>query len=256
MKVVILCGGQGTRLQQETRPKPLVPIGDRPILWHIMKIYSAFGFNEFILCLGYKGEMIKQYFLNYDLASSDFTIHLGSKEITAAATKHDEHDWTVTLVDTGQSTMTGGRLALIRPYLNCDEPFMVTYGDGVGDIDIGALVEFHRGGGQLATLSGVRPRGRFGELELIDDRVQSFQEKPDTQHGWINGGFFVFEYSVLDYLVGESCVLEQEPLKRLSQDGELRAYRHFGYWQCMDTPRDLEELTEQCKEGNPPWQVW
>lgn len=260
MKVVILCGGKGTRLREETeyRPKPLVPVGGRPILWHIMKIYSTFGFREFVLCLGYKGEMIKDYFLNYDLLNSDFTIHLGSKAIKQDFVAHDEHDWRVTLVDTGQETQTGGRVARIRRYVEGDDAFMLTYGDGVAAIDIDALLQLHRRENRIATVTGVHPLGRFGELVLEADRhrVHRFAEKPLARESWINGGFFVFGRRVFDYLSGDDCVLEREPLERLARENELAVYCHDAYWQCMDTFRDVEALNQQWASGRPPWRVW
>jgi len=257
MKVVILCGGMGTRLREETeyRPKPLVTIGGKPILWHIMKTYSTYGFHDFILCLGYKGELIKDYFINYDLVNSDFTIELGSKRIVKDSVAHDETNWRVSMVDTGLLTQTGGRLARIRKYLQGDEPFMLTYGDGVADIDINALVDFHRTSGRIATLSGVKPAARFGELELEGDAVQHFAEKPAGER-WINGGYFVMSPRVFDYLDGDTTVLEREPLERLSADAQLGVFRHNGYWQCMDTLRDMDLLNQLWANGVAPWKVW
>jgi glucose-1-phosphate cytidylyltransferase len=258
MKVVILCGGKGTRLREETeyRPKPLVTIGGKPILWHIMKTYSAYGFHEFVLCLGYKGEMIKDYFINYDLLNSDFTISLGSKQIVKASTAHDEADWRVSLVDTGDETMTGGRLARIRKYIGADERFFLTYGDGVSDVNIDELLRFHRESGRIATLTGVHPLGRFGELSVEDNRVKRFAEKPAASDTWINGGYFVLNRRVFDYLGGDDCVFEREPLERLSAEDQLGMYRHPGYWQCMDSLRDMEALNAQWAGGDAPWKVW
>jgi glucose-1-phosphate cytidylyltransferase len=258
MKVVILCGGLGTRLREETeyRPKPLVNIGGKPILWHIMKTYSAYGFHEFVLCLGYKGDMIKDYFINYDLLNSDFTISLGTKQIVRNNVAHDEANWQVSLVDTGLMTQTGGRLARIRDYIGSDPEFLVTYGDGVGDIDIPDLVRFHRQSGRIATLTGVHPIGRFGELSLDGSRVRSFAEKPPSSDTWINGGYFVLNSAVFDYFDGDQCVLERGPLERLSAEGQLGVYRHPGYWQCMDTLRDMDVLNQLWTSGEAPWKVW
>jgi glucose-1-phosphate cytidylyltransferase len=258
MKVVILCGGKGTRLREETeyRPKPLVSIGGKPILWHIMKTYSAYGFHDFVLCLGYKGEMIKDYFINYDLLNSDFTIELGSKQIVKDNVVHDEAKWRVSLVDTGLETMTGGRLALIRKYVQADEAFMVTYGDGVSDVNIDDLLDFHRRSGRTATLTGVHPVGRFGELAVEGDAVRRFAEKPASSDSWINGGFFVMSPKIFDYIDGDECTFEREPLERLSAEDQLGVYRHPGYWQCMDTLRDMEILKQQWASGAAPWKVW
>ena len=253
--VVILCGGQGTRLREETeyRPKPLVPIGNRPILWHIMKSYAAFGFTDFILALGYKGEMIKDYFLNYDLLNTDFTLELGSKRIERLNTGHDEADWRVTFVDTGQDTMTGGRLRRLAPYLHNAERFMLTYGDGVSDVDIRALLELHRQSGRIALVTGVRPMARFGELIVEGDRVARFAEKPSGHDTWINGGYFVMTPEVFDYLESDDTVLERQPMERLAADGQLAVHKHAGYWQPMDTVREMQLLNEQWNSGRAPW---
>jgi glucose-1-phosphate cytidylyltransferase len=258
MKVVILCGGQGTRLREETeyRPKPMVAIGGKPILWHIMKTYSAYGFHDFILCLGYKGEMIKDYFINYDLLNSDFTIQLGSKQIVKDHVSHDEARWRVSLVDTGLETMTGGRLARVRNYVEDDGEFMVTYGDGVADVNLDALLQFHRLSGRTVTLTGVHPVGRFGELAVDGDAVRNFAEKPSSSATWINGGFFVMSTRIFDYLDGDACVLEREALEGLSLANQLGVYRHPGYWQCMDTLRDMELLNKQWASGTAAWKVW
>ena len=258
MKVVILCGGKGTRLREETeyRPKPLVNIGGKPILWHIMKTYSAYGFHDFVLALGYKGDMIKDYFINYDLLNSDFTIELGSKRIVRDNVVHDEAKWRVSLVDTGLETMTGGRLARIRKYIGTDEDFLLTYGDGVADVNVAELVEFHRQSGRVATLTGVHPMGRFGELALDGSTVRHFAEKPPSSDTWINGGFFVLNRRVFDYIGGDECIFERAPLERLSGDGQLGVYRHPGYWQCMDTLRDMEQLNSEWASGRAPWKVW
>jgi glucose-1-phosphate cytidylyltransferase len=258
MKVVILCGGKGTRLREETeyRPKPLVNVGGKPILWHIMKLYSAYGLRDFVLCLGYKGELIKDYFINYDLMNSDFTIELGSKQIVRDSVAHDEANWRVSLVDTGLETMTGGRLARIRKYIGADQDFLVTYGDGVADVDVDALIDIHRRSGRIATLTGVHPVGRFGELSLQGDAVRQFAEKPAASETWINGGFFVMNRRIFEYLDGDDCVLERAPLERLAAEGQLGVYRHPGYWQCMDTLRDMEQLNQEWASGRAPWKVW
>ena len=252
IKVVILCGGRGTRLVEETeyRPKPMVRIGPRPILTHIMDIYSGHGFKEFILTLGYKGEMIKDYFLNFDYYTNDFTIDLGKgKVITPHTRRHP--DWRITLAETGESTLTGGRIKKVEPYIE-EETFMVTYGDGVSDIDIPRLLAHHREMGKLATVTGVRPMTRFGELDVEDGLVKEFREKPQVQAGLINGGFFVFEQGVFDYL-SEDVSLEKEPLENLARDGQLAIYRHDGFWHCMDTYRDMENLNKLWDSGRAPW---
>ncbi|MGB0583379.1 MAG: glucose-1-phosphate cytidylyltransferase [Limisphaerales bacterium] len=257
MKVVILCGGLGTRLREETefRPKPMAPIGGRPILWHIMKYFAAHGHKEFILCLGYKGEIIKEYFRNYQWNTSDVTLKLGAHSEVRYHTKHDEEDWTVTLLDTGQTTQTGGRVRRALEHVG-DESFFMTYGDGLTDSDINAAAEFHRGHGHIATLTAVQPAGRFGELDLEGDAVRRFHEKPEREELFINGGFFVFEKSIGDYLKDDDTILEREPLEELSQSGELQAYRHRGYWQCMDTYREQLELEKIWASGNAPWKIW
>lgn len=255
MKVVILAGGRGSRLAEETvvRPKPMVEIGGRPMLWHIMKIYATHGFTDFLVACGYKGKMIKEYFANFFLLNSDYVIDLrdGSMEVTNS----NHVDWTVGVVDTGLDTMTGGRVLRLREYLE-DEPFMVTYGDGVGDVDLARLVDFHRGHGRAATVTAVRPPARFGDLNLNGDEVREFSEKPQTAAGWINGGFFVFEPRVFDYLEGDDTVLERTPLERLAADGELMACRHPGFWQPMDTIRDKELLEKMWASGDAPWRIW
>lgn len=258
MKVVILCGGLGTRLREETeyRPKPLVPIGDRPIVWHIMKSYATFGFTEFILALGYKGEMIKDFFLNYDILYSDFTLELGSKRITPLRQSSDEADWRISFVDTGQQTMTGGRLKRLEPSLRNDPTFMLTYGDGVTDLDLHQLTAFHRLGGRAVTVTGVRPLTRFGELQVDGDAVLRFAEKPATHDAWINGGYFVMSPKVFDYLDDDLTVLEREPLERLAVDGQLGVFKHDGYWGCMDTYRDMQTLNDQWALGRAPWARW
>lgn len=259
MKVMILCGGLGTRLREltEVRPKPMVEVGGRPILWHIMKLYAHHGFNDFILCLGYKGFMIKEYFLNYEAMNSDFTVELGKKNgITFHGQNHEESGWRLTLVDTGERTMTGGRIARAAKYLEEGSTFAVTYGDGVSDVNLTLALEHHRKAGRLATLTGVRPPSRFGELVAEDDRVRAFTEKPQVSQGMINGGFFFFEPGFLDYLTpDEGCILERAPLERCAADGQLSVYRHDGYWQCMDTLRDWESLQNQWEGGKAPWKV-
>lgn len=257
MKVVILCGGQGTRLREQTEviPKPMVEIGNYPILWHIMKIYSHFGLRDFVLCLGYKGSIIRNYFLQYDLHHSDFTVELGSKQVVPHATYHDEHQWRICLAETGLDSMTGGRVKRIQSYIT-DDTFMLTYGDGVADIDVADLLSFHRRMNRIATVTAVRPVARFGELQIDGDLAVSFEEKPQVQEGWINGGFFVFNRQVFDYLDGDDCILERDPLSRLAADGQLAAYRHYGYWRCMDTLRDMEFLNAEWASERPPWAVW
>jgi glucose-1-phosphate cytidylyltransferase len=257
MKVVILCGGLGTRLKEETefRPKPLVQIGEKPILWHIMKIFSHYGYNDFILCLGYKGEMIKEYFLNYDYMNSDFTMGLGYKKDAKFYGNHCESDWKVTLANTGVDTNTGGRIKRIEKYIGKDETFLAAYGDGVADIDLKKLIEHHRKKGKTATLTGVHPYSRFGVVEAgADDIVNGFKEKP-RMDGWANVGFFVFQRQIFDYLEDNS-VLETKPLETLSQKSQLTIYRHQGFWQCMDTFKDQKVIQGLWDTGKPPWKVW
>ena len=257
MKTVILCGGLGTRMREETefRPKPLVEIGGRPVLWHIMKTYAHHGFQEFVLCLGYRGDMIKNYFLNYEAMNNDFTITLGRHNHSVPHGAHEEQAFRVTLADTGSSTMTGGRIKRIKDYIDGDT-FMVTYGDGVSDVDLSALVEFHRKHGRLATVTCVRPRSRFGLMEIgSDGSVSSFEEKP-VMDSWASAGFLVFERAVFDYLDGDDCVLEQEPLQRLAREGQLSAYRHEGFFYGMDTYRDYTALNDMWDSGRAPWRTW
>jgi glucose-1-phosphate cytidylyltransferase len=255
MKVVILAGGMGTRLSEETsfKPKPMVEIGGQPMLWHIMNIYSAYGYNEFVLALGYKSEIIKDYFLNYHFYKNDITVRLkaGSVEIHQA----DQEDWVVHLVDTGPRTETGGRIKRLMPYLG-NAPFMMTYGDGVSNINIPDLVNFHRSQGKLATVTAVRPPARFGGLNFEGDLVTWFAEKPQSGEGWISGGFFVLEPQVLDYIEGDHILWEATPLERLAGEGQLAAYRHGGFWQCMDTLRDVRYLEGLWTEGKAPWKLW
>ncbi len=256
MKAVILAGGRGTRLAEETttRPKPMVEIGGRPILWHIMQIYAAHGVTEFVICLGYKGWMIKEYFLNFRLHASDLTIDLGTGAIDVL--RPAEMPWRVTLVDTGEETQTGGRLKRVAHLLRDDDAFCMTYGDGVGDVDITALVAFHRAHGRDATVTAVVPPGRFGALERQGDRVTAFIEKPPGDGGRINGGFFVLSSRVLDRIEGDATLWEQEPLRGLAHDGELRAFDHPGFWQPMDTVRDRELLERLWASGEAPWRLW
>jgi glucose-1-phosphate cytidylyltransferase len=260
MKVVILCGGKGTRLREETeyRPKPMVPIGNRPILWHIMKIYAAQGHTEFILCLGYKGEMIKDFFRNYLWTQSDVTVSLGRNAECKFHNGHQEEDWTVTLADTGEETLTAGRIRRIQRYLGQDEHFFLTYGDGVGNVDVNAALEFHRAHGKILTLTAVRPPGRFGELAMgAHDHVSQFNEKPQTEGGWISGGFFVASRKLFDYLqVGDQMALEQEPIRKLAADEQLVACRHPGFWQPMDTYAEFLLLNRLWNEGKAPWKTW
>ncbi len=258
MQVVILCGGLGTRLRGETefRPKPLVEIGGRPILWHIMKLYAHHGFKDFVLCLGYRGNMIKDYFLNYKAMGGDFTVTLGHGHPITYYGENQEQDYRVTLADTGSETMTGGRIKRVERYIDGDL-FLCTYGDGVGDVDISALVDFHRRHGRLATLTAVQPLSQYGTLDFDVDGLQvtRFNEKAMLD-GLISAGFFVFDRRVLDYLDGDACVLEQEPLQRLAADGQLMAYQHSGMWQAMDTYRDVLRLNEMWASGGATWNVW
>jgi glucose-1-phosphate cytidylyltransferase len=257
---MILCGGQGTRLREYTEliPKPMVEIGGRPILWHIMKTYAHYGITEFILCLGYKGHVIKDYFLNYEAMNTDFTINLGKHQIRYHGTTHGEDGWNVTLVDTGEDAMTGARVKRAAGYLDShNEPFLVTYGDGVANINISKLLDFHRSNKKIATMTGVRPPSRFGVIESDGGKVKTFIEKPSLAQTMVNGGYFCFEPEFLNYLNNDStCVLEREPLEKCAQDGQLLAYEHPGDWQCMDTFRDWEHLQKQWLTGTAPWKVW
>ena len=255
MLVVILAGGLGSRISEEShlRPKPMIEIGGKPILWHIMKIYSHYGINDFVICLGYKGYIIKEYFANYFLHMSDVTFDMSSNQM------HVHHKsaepWKVTLVNTGESSMTGGRLRRVREYLD-DEDFCFTYGDGVADIDIGKLVEFHRAHGKLATVTAIQPPGRYGALAMYGDAVLGFQEKPKGDGGWINGGFFVLSPKVLDYIDSDGTSWEQEPLLTLAEQGQLLAYKHHGFWQAMDTLREKNLLEDLWQSKTAPWKVW
>ncbi len=256
MKVVILAGGMGTRLREETefKPKPMVEIGRRPILWHIMKSYAHYGYKDFILCLGYKGEVIRDYFYNYELRNADTTITLGRRSIEFHES-HGEQGWRVTLAETGDKTYTGGRVKRIARYIDGDR-FMVTYGDGVADIDIGDLVRHHESHGKLATVTAVHPSSRFGQLSIEDGMVKVFREKPQVEDGWINGGFFVFQREVLEYLQSDQDSLEQGLLEKMTALNQLAVYRHAGFWQCMDTYREMEVLNQTWQTGNAPWAKW
>ncbi len=257
IKVAILCGGRGTRLKEETeyRPKPLVEIGGKPILWHIMKIYAHYGFKDFILCLGYKGELIKEYFINYETMNCDFTLELGSGN-AKIHNSHQERGWSVTLADTGEIAMTGARIKRIEKYIDSDI-FMLTYGDGLATIDIPKLLDFHKSHGKIGTVTGVRPPSRFGELIITENKVTEFSEKPQIKEGFINGGFFVFDKRLFSFLKDDdNCRLEKEPLENLALEGELMVYCHEGFWQCMDTYRDLLLLNKFCMNQKPPWKVW
>ena len=255
MKLVILAGGLGTRISEETsvRPKPMVEVGGRPILWHIMKMYSSHGVNEFVLCLGYKGYLIKEFFANYFLHTSDVTIDLSSNAIEVH--QRTAEPWKVTMVDTGEATMTGGRLKRVAPYLG-KEDFCFTYGDGVADVDVTRLIAYHQSTKRLATVTAVQPPGRFGALNLEGELIRGFQEKPQGDGGWVNGGFFVLSPRVLDYIADDDTTWEREPLQRLAQEGQLSAYFHKGFWQPMDTLRDKTHLEELWAGGKAPWKSW
>lgn len=256
MKVVLLAGGFGTRISEESqfKPKPMIEIGGMPILWHIMKEYSHFGFNEFIICAGYKQEVIKEWFANYFIHNSDITFDFtaGNKMIV-----HNEHSepWKVTVVDTGLNTLTGGRIKRIKEFID-DETFLMTYGDGVCDVDINKVIEQHRKDGKLATLTAVLPEGRFGVMDMDGNQIKSFREKSKTDMGWINGGYMVLEPDVLDYISGDLVMFEREPMEKLAQDGQLMCYKHDGFWQCMDTLRDKQKLDELWTAGKACWKVW
>ena len=253
MKVVILAGGLGTRISEEShlRPKPMIEIGGRPILWHIMKLFSHYGFNDFVVCLGYKGYFIKEYFANYVLHNADLTVDLANQSIEYHATKHEP--WRVTLVDTGPDTMTGGRLKRVASYLNPDEPFFFTYGDGVADVDLAALAAFHREHGKEATVTAVAPPGRYGALEIVDGAVERFVEKPPGDNNLINGGFFVLHPTVVERIEGDEIPFEAAPLESLARDGQLMAWRHDGFWAAMDTLRDKNQLEALWASGEAPW---
>jgi len=255
MKAVILAGGLGTRISEETtvRPKPMIEIGGRPVLWHIMKIYSAHGINEFVVCCGYKGYVIKEYFANYFLHMSDVTFDMQHNKMEVH--QRNAEPWRVTLVDTGEETMTGGRIKRVAEYLQ-GEDFCCTYGDGIGDVNITALVEFHKQHGKLATLTAMQPPGRFGALNLDGGSVTGFQEKPQGDGNWVNGGFFVLSSKVLDYIQDDHTVWEREPMERLAKDGQMAAHFHSGFWQPMDTLRDKTHLETLWASGQAPWKIW
>jgi glucose-1-phosphate cytidylyltransferase len=256
MKVLLLAGGLGTRLSEETdvKPKPMVEIGGKPILWHIMKMYSEYGYNDFVILLGYKGYYIKEYFANYFLHQSDVTIDLKNNEMKIH--KNTSEPWTVTLLDTGIHTMTGGRVKRAQDIIG-DEPFMLTYGDGVSDVNISELVAFHQSHGKAITMTSVQPDGRFGAIELEQNKITRFLEKPKGDGSWINGGFFVCEPKVLNYIeLGDQTVFEQEPLQKLAQDGELYSYKHHGFWKCMDTLKDKNDLNHMLESNNAKWKTW
>ena len=256
MKAVILAGGLGTRISEEThlKPKPMIEIGGKPILWHIMKIYSHYGVNDFVICCGYKGYMIKEYFANYFLHMSDVTFDMRDNRMQVL--QQSAEPWRVTLIDTGEETMTGGRLRRVMPYVNDEEAFCFTYGDGVSNVNIAELIAFHKAKKVKATLTATLPPGRFGALDMQDDKVRTFKEKPEGDGGMINGGFFVLSPTVLELLDGDDCVWERMPLETLAERGELAAYQHHGFWQAMDTLRDKTHLEELWQSGQAPWRVW
>ncbi|MBX7250394.1 MAG: glucose-1-phosphate cytidylyltransferase [Candidatus Promineofilum sp.] len=256
MKVGILAGGHGTRLAEETeiKPKPMVEIGGRPILWHIMMHYSCFGYRDFVIALGYKGEVIKRYMVDYCSLNSNLTINLKAGRVDLHDTDGIQ-DWTIQLIDTGLNTMTGGRIKRLQPYMG-DKTFMLTWGDGVSTVDLSRLLAFHRAHGRLITMTAVRPPARYGHMEFDGDRIREFTEKPQTAEGWINGAFFVAEPQVFDYIDGDDTQFEKEPLERLAADGELMAYKHDGFWQCMDTRRDKYVLEKLWDSGEAPWKIW
>jgi glucose-1-phosphate cytidylyltransferase len=260
MKAVILCGGQGTRIRDasEVLPKPMLPIGGKPIVWHIMKSYAQHGVREFVLCLGYKGWVVKEFFLNYRAMTTDLTVTLGRHDTLEFHNRHDEEDWKVTLAETGEATMTGGRVAAIRRYVEGDDLFLLTYGDGVSDVDIGATLAFHKRSGRVATVTAVRPPGRFGEMRIDDGAVTEFNEKPNATEGFINGGFFVMDARRIWPYLGDDpqTVLEREPLRKLAADGQLVAFPHTGFWQPMDTAREYQLLNELWASGKAPWKSW
>ena len=253
MKVIILAGGFGTRLSEYTEsiPKPMVTVGGKPLLWHIMNTYATFEHKDFYIALGYKSEVIKEYFLNYRTLNSDFTVDLSNGGILAH--QQDAVDWKVTLVDTGLNSMTGGRVKRMRDFIG-DEPFLLTYGDGLANVDLDALVKFHKSHGKMVTVSAVHPSARFGELDINNNVVTLFKEKPQITQGWINGGYFVMEPKFFDLIEGDSTILEKEPLEKVAQMGELMSFKHDGFWQCVDTKRDRDSLEKMCQAGNPPWE--
>jgi len=258
MQTVILCGGFGTRLREETefRPKPMVNIGDRPILWHIMKIYAHYGHHDFVLALGYKGEMIKNYFCHYELMNNDVTIELGKPEKIQIHQKHAESGWKVTLADTGEKALKGARLKRVEKYID-EDTFMMTYGDGLANVNINEILNFHHSHGKLATVTGINPASRFGELKIQGNRVDSFSEKPKNSNGLINGGFFVFSKRIFEYLFEDNnCDLEIGPLEKIASGGQLMVYKHAGFWVCMDTMRDMDYLNKLWNENNAEWKLW
>ncbi len=258
IQLVILCGGTGTRLREETefRPKPMVNIGNRPILWHIMKYYSHYRINEFILALGYKSEMIKNYFCNYELMNNDITIELGQSEQHCIHNTHGEAGWKITLADTGEKSLKGARLKKVEKYIH-GETFMMTYGDGIANVDIGKLLAFHKSHGKIATVTGINPSSRFGELKIDGDRVEAFSEKPQNGEGLINGGFLVFNREIFNHLTSnDSCDLEIGPLEQIAKEGQLMVYKHRGFWACMDTLRDVEYLNKIWDEDRAEWKIW
>lgn len=253
MKVVILAGGFGTRISEEShlKPKPMIEIGDMPILWHIMKQYSHFGFNEFVICAGYKQQVIKEWFSNYFLKTSDITFDFTSDNKIIVHNKHTEN-WKVTIVDTGLNTMTGGRIKRVKEYIN-NETFLMTYGDGVSDVDIDKTIKFHKSHGKLATITAIQPEGRFGYIDLIGSEVKSFREKSEHDTGWINAGFMVLEPQVLDFIKDDTIMFEREPMEKIASEGQMMCYKHKGFWQCMDTLRDKEKLEKLWNSGKAPW---
>ena len=254
MKAVILAGGQGTRISEEThlKPKPMIEIGGKPILWHIMKTYSAYNINEFIICLGYKGYQIKEYFANYFLHESDITIDIKKNSLEIHETKADP--WKITLIDTGENSMTGGRIKRISKYL--EDTFCLTYGDGLANVDISQIIATHKKNNTLATLTAVQPPGKFGAVTIKNEKVTTFEEKPAGDAGWVNGGFFVLEPEVIDFIQGDETMFEREPLKKLTKENQLSAYHHKGFWHPMDTLRDKNKLEELWSKGNAPWKIW
>jgi glucose-1-phosphate cytidylyltransferase len=256
MKTIILAGGLGTRISEEShlKPKPMIEIADKPILWHIMKSYSVYGFNDFVVCCGYKAYLIKEYFADYYLHNSDVTFDFRNGNLMETHSNTSE-PWRVTLVDTGLNTMTGGRIKRVQPYMN-NETFMLTYGDGVSDVDINELLSFHKSHGKIATITTVQPESRFGVLDIESNRIEAFREKDQGDMGWINAGFMVFEPQIFDYLENDKTVLERTPLERLASEGQLMAYKHTGFWQCMDTQRDKQKLEELWESGKPAWRKW
>lgn len=259
MKTVILCGGYGTRIRDvaDNIPKPMIPIGGLPILWHIMKYYSISDYKDFVLCLGYKSHTIKEFFINYKASISDFTVHLDGKKPIEYHNEFTEADWNVTLAETGLNSMTGARIRKIKKYVASDDHFLLTYGDGVGDVDIDELVKFHKSHGKIITVTGVRPPGRFGEMEMKDDQVIGFNEKPQSSGGFINGGFFVCNKEIFDYLDdNEDLVFEKEPIHKLVDAGEMKIFRHEGFWQPMDTYREYQILNDMFDKGEAPWVKW